>query len=181
MVELTIMRGRSTTCWPRWPLWRRRSDSSRLFTIDLLRNQVNRWCIYKSVSVQMERQKRKQMLDRHWEQLSASQRLIADQEEELTEVTKELEATEKENTRLRQSMEKILDTGHRRYWFFFLVCLVCFFAQNCKKPRWDIKPGYFAYLGWIYFEVGCTKAGQSWPGQVTLVIHSLQLTCSWPG
>lgn len=83
----------------------------------------------------MERQKRKQMLDRHWEQLSASQRLIADQEEELTEVTKELEATEKENTRLRQSMEKILDTGHRRYWFFFFGLFGLFFCTKLQKTK----------------------------------------------
>uniref|UniRef100_A0AAR2KGX3 Outer dense fiber protein 2 n=1 Tax=Pygocentrus nattereri TaxID=42514 RepID=A0AAR2KGX3_PYGNA len=43
------------------------------------------------------------------EKLSASQRVIAEQEEELAEVAKELEITERENTLLRESMEKILE------------------------------------------------------------------------
>uniref|UniRef100_A0A8C9W5P6 Outer dense fiber protein 2 n=1 Tax=Scleropages formosus TaxID=113540 RepID=A0A8C9W5P6_SCLFO len=41
------------------------------------------------------------------EQLSASQRVIREQEEELAEAAKELEVSEKENSRLRLSMEKI--------------------------------------------------------------------------
>ncbi|XP_040013918.1 outer dense fiber protein 2 isoform X2 [Xiphias gladius] len=54
-------------------------------------------------------QKKEQLLERRSEQLSVSQRVIAEQEEELAEVTKELEETEWENTRLRQSMEKMLE------------------------------------------------------------------------
>uniref|UniRef100_A0AAQ5ZB06 Outer dense fiber protein 2 n=1 Tax=Amphiprion ocellaris TaxID=80972 RepID=A0AAQ5ZB06_AMPOC len=51
----------------------------------------------------------KNEVKRQSEQLSVSQRVIAEQEEELAEVTKELEETERENTRLRQSMEKMLE------------------------------------------------------------------------
>ncbi|CAL8276612.1 unnamed protein product [Merluccius merluccius] len=48
------------------------------------------------------------------QELSVSQRVIAEQEEELAEVAKELEVTECENTRLRHSMEKMLEEGERR-------------------------------------------------------------------
>uniref|UniRef100_A0A8C7IV79 Outer dense fiber protein 2 n=1 Tax=Oncorhynchus kisutch TaxID=8019 RepID=A0A8C7IV79_ONCKI len=41
--------------------------------------------------------------------LSASQQVIEEQEEELAEVCNELEVTERENSRLRHSMEKMLD------------------------------------------------------------------------
>uniref|UniRef100_A0A3Q4GFE0 Outer dense fiber protein 2 n=1 Tax=Neolamprologus brichardi TaxID=32507 RepID=A0A3Q4GFE0_NEOBR len=51
----------------------------------------------------------KNEVKRQSKQLSVSQRVIAEQEEELAEVTKELEETEKENTRLRLSMEKMLE------------------------------------------------------------------------
>ncbi|CAI5667868.1 unnamed protein product [Oreochromis niloticus] len=54
-------------------------------------------------------QKKERLLERQSKQLSVSQRVIAEQEEELAEVTKELEETEKENTRLRLSMEKMLE------------------------------------------------------------------------
>uniref|UniRef100_A0A8C8D3N5 Outer dense fiber protein 2 n=1 Tax=Oncorhynchus tshawytscha TaxID=74940 RepID=A0A8C8D3N5_ONCTS len=43
------------------------------------------------------------------EKLSASQQVIEEQEEELAEVCNELEVTERENSRLRHSMEKMLD------------------------------------------------------------------------
>uniref|UniRef100_A0A671QQV9 Outer dense fiber protein 2 n=1 Tax=Sinocyclocheilus anshuiensis TaxID=1608454 RepID=A0A671QQV9_9TELE len=47
--------------------------------------------------------------ERQSERLSATQRVIAEQEEELAEVARELEATEQENSRLRESMEKMLE------------------------------------------------------------------------
>ncbi|XP_028273483.1 outer dense fiber protein 2 isoform X2 [Parambassis ranga] len=62
-----------------------------------------------SLKNEVELQKKEQQLERQSEQLSVSQRVIAEQEEELAEVTKELEETERENTRLRQSMEKMLE------------------------------------------------------------------------
>ncbi|XP_035766450.1 outer dense fiber protein 2 [Neolamprologus brichardi] len=75
-----------------------------------------------SLKNEVEMQKRERLLERQSKQLSVSQRVIAEQEEELAEVTKELEETEKENTRLRLSMEKMLeendcnrqiDSGHQ--------------------------------------------------------------------
>lgn len=73
-----------------------------------------------SLKNEVEMQKKERLLERQSKQLSVSQRLIAEQEEELAEVTKELEETEKENTRLRLSMEKMLeendcnsDSGHQ--------------------------------------------------------------------
>lgn len=62
-----------------------------------------------SVCIQVELRKKEQLLERQSEQLSVSQRVIVEQEEELAEVTKELEETEWENIRLRQSMEKMLE------------------------------------------------------------------------
>ncbi|XP_040915573.1 outer dense fiber protein 2 isoform X2 [Toxotes jaculatrix] len=62
-----------------------------------------------SLKNEVELRKREQLLERQSEQLSVSQRVIAEQEEEIAEVTKELEETERENTRLRQSMEKMLE------------------------------------------------------------------------
>ncbi|KAF5903697.1 outer dense fiber protein 2 isoform X1, partial [Clarias magur] len=56
--------------------------------------------------------KKEQQLERQSERLSASQRVIAEQEEELAEVAKELEITERENTLLRESMEKILEENN---------------------------------------------------------------------
>lgn len=64
---------------------------------------------YTSAYEQVELRKKEQLLERQSEQLSVSQRVIAAQEEELAEVTKELEQTERENTRLRQSMDKMLE------------------------------------------------------------------------
>uniref|UniRef100_A0AAY4CST4 Outer dense fiber protein 2 n=1 Tax=Denticeps clupeoides TaxID=299321 RepID=A0AAY4CST4_9TELE len=61
-----------------------------------------------SLMTEVSSLKSEQMLERQSERLSASQRVIAEQEEELAEVTKELEVTEMENSRLRESMEKIL-------------------------------------------------------------------------
>lgn len=57
----------------------------------------------------MELRKKEQQLERQSERLSVSQRVIAEQEEELAEVAKELEITERENTLLRESMEKLLE------------------------------------------------------------------------
>ncbi|XP_056260329.1 outer dense fiber protein 2 isoform X3 [Seriola aureovittata] len=62
-----------------------------------------------SLKNEVELRKREQLLERQSERLSVSQRVIAEQEEELAEVTKELEETERENTRLRQSMEKMME------------------------------------------------------------------------
>lgn len=62
-----------------------------------------------SACVQVELRKKEQLLERQSEQLSVSQRVIAEREEELAEVTKELKETEWENTLLRQSMEKMLE------------------------------------------------------------------------
>nr|XP_046231525.1 outer dense fiber protein 2 [Scatophagus argus] len=68
-----------------------------------------------SLKNEVELRKKEHLLERQSEQLNASQRVIAEQEEELAEVTKELEETERENTRLRQSMEKMLEeTDHDR-------------------------------------------------------------------
>ncbi|XP_042251833.1 outer dense fiber protein 2 [Thunnus maccoyii] len=68
-----------------------------------------------SLKNEVELRKKEQLLERQSEQLSVSQRVIAEQEEELAEVTKELEETERENSRLRQSMEKMLeDTDYSR-------------------------------------------------------------------
>lgn len=59
--------------------------------------------------MQVELRKKEQLLERQSERLSATQRVIAEQEEELAEVAWELEATEQENSRLRESMEKMLE------------------------------------------------------------------------
>lgn len=71
--------------------------------IDSLMTEVS------SLKNEVELRKKEQLLERQSEQLSVSQRVITEQEEELAEVTKELEETERENTRLRQSMEKMLE------------------------------------------------------------------------
>lgn len=60
----------------------------------------------------MKLRKKEQQLERQSERLSVSQRVIAEQEEELAEVAKELEFTERENTLLRESMEKILEENN---------------------------------------------------------------------
>ncbi|KAM3874197.1 outer dense fiber protein 2 [Diretmus argenteus] len=62
-----------------------------------------------SLKSEVELRRKEQLLERQSEQLSVSQRVIAEQEDELAEVTKELEVTERENTRLRHSMEKMLE------------------------------------------------------------------------
>ncbi|XP_070706338.1 outer dense fiber protein 2 [Pempheris klunzingeri] len=62
-----------------------------------------------SLKNEVELRKKEQLLEHQSEQLCVSQRVIIKQEEELAEVTKELEETERENTRLRQSMEKMLE------------------------------------------------------------------------
>ncbi|KAM6976076.1 outer dense fiber protein 2 isoform 1-T1 [Tautogolabrus adspersus] len=73
--------------------------------IDSLMTEVS------SLKNEVELRKKEQQLERQSEQLSVSQRVIAEQEEELVEVTKELEETERENTRLRHSMEKMMEEG----------------------------------------------------------------------
>ncbi|AWP14820.1 putative outer dense fiber protein 2-like [Scophthalmus maximus] len=68
-----------------------------------------------SLKNEVELRKREQLLERQSEKLSVSQRVIAEQEEELAEVTKELQETERENSRLRHSMEKMMeDTDYSR-------------------------------------------------------------------
>uniref|UniRef100_A0A672S1L8 Outer dense fiber protein 2 n=1 Tax=Sinocyclocheilus grahami TaxID=75366 RepID=A0A672S1L8_SINGR len=62
-----------------------------------------------SLMTEVSSLKNEQLLERQSERLSASQRVIAEQEEELAEVARELEATEQENSRLRESMEKMLE------------------------------------------------------------------------
>lgn len=79
-------------------------------TIDSLMTEVS------SLKNEVELRKKEQLLERQSEQLSVSQRVIAEQEEELAVVTQELEQTEQENTRLRHSMEKMLEgTDHNRF------------------------------------------------------------------
>ncbi|MEQ2171590.1 hypothetical protein GOODEAATRI_012356, partial [Goodea atripinnis] len=64
----------------------------------------------------VELRKKEQLLERRSEQLNVSKRVIAEQEEELAEVTKELQETERQNSRLRQSMEKMLEESeHNKY------------------------------------------------------------------
>ncbi|KAM8744482.1 outer dense fiber protein 2 [Acanthopagrus schlegelii] len=72
-------------------------------TIDSLLTEVS------SLKNEVELRKKEQQLELQSEQLTVSHRVIAEQEEELAEVTKELQQTERENTRLRQSMEKMLE------------------------------------------------------------------------
>ncbi|XP_029624570.1 outer dense fiber protein 2 isoform X4 [Salmo trutta] len=62
-----------------------------------------------SLMTEVELRRKEQLLERQSEKLSASQRVIEEQEEELAEVSKELEVTERENSRLRHSMEKMLE------------------------------------------------------------------------
>uniref|UniRef100_A0A672M3P7 Outer dense fiber protein 2 n=1 Tax=Sinocyclocheilus grahami TaxID=75366 RepID=A0A672M3P7_SINGR len=71
--------------------------------IDSLMTEVS------SLKNEVELRKKEQLLERQSERLSATQRVIAEQEEELAEVARELEATEQENSRLRESMEKMLE------------------------------------------------------------------------
>lgn len=65
---------------------------------------------------QVELRRKEQLLERQSERLSTSQRVIAEQEEELAEVSKELEVTERENSRLRESMEKMLEESDLNRW-----------------------------------------------------------------
>ncbi|KAM3599692.1 uncharacterized protein V6R79_009938 [Siganus canaliculatus] len=76
--------------------------------IDSLMTEVS------SLKNEVELRKKEQLLERQSEQLSVSQRVIVEQEEELAEVQKELQETERENARLRQSMEKMLETDYSR-------------------------------------------------------------------
>uniref|UniRef100_A0A8B9L7G7 Outer dense fiber protein 2 n=1 Tax=Astyanax mexicanus TaxID=7994 RepID=A0A8B9L7G7_ASTMX len=62
-----------------------------------------------SLMTEVSTLKNEQLLERQSERLNVSQRVVAEQEEELAEVAKELEITERENTLLRESMEKILE------------------------------------------------------------------------
>ncbi|XP_055087505.1 outer dense fiber protein 2 [Periophthalmus magnuspinnatus] len=60
-----------------------------------------------SLKNEVELKKKEQQLERESEQLSVTQRVVAEQEEELAVVTKKLQQAEHDNTRLRQSMEKM--------------------------------------------------------------------------
>uniref|UniRef100_A0A8C7JGQ1 Outer dense fiber protein 2 n=1 Tax=Oncorhynchus kisutch TaxID=8019 RepID=A0A8C7JGQ1_ONCKI len=71
--------------------------------IDSLMTEVS------SLKSEVELRRKEQLLERQSEKLNASQRVIEEQEEELAEVSKELEVTERENSRLRHSMEKMLE------------------------------------------------------------------------
>uniref|UniRef100_A0A4W5RLF2 Outer dense fiber protein 2 n=1 Tax=Hucho hucho TaxID=62062 RepID=A0A4W5RLF2_9TELE len=62
-----------------------------------------------SLMTEVELRRKEQLLERQSEKLSASQRVIEEQDEELAEVANELEVTERENSRLHHSMEKMLD------------------------------------------------------------------------
>ncbi|XP_034073811.1 outer dense fiber protein 2 isoform X3 [Gymnodraco acuticeps] len=62
-----------------------------------------------SLKNEVELRKKEQLLERQSEQLSVSQRVMEEQEEQLEEVSKELQHTERENSRLRLSMEKMLE------------------------------------------------------------------------
>ncbi|XP_041753529.1 outer dense fiber protein 2 isoform X4 [Coregonus clupeaformis] len=62
-----------------------------------------------SLMTEVELRRKEQLLERQSEKLSTSQRVIEEQEEELAEVANELEVTERENSRLRHSMEKMLE------------------------------------------------------------------------
>ena len=68
------------------------------------------------VCTQVELRRKEQLFDRQSERLTASHRVIAEQEEELAEVSKELEVTERENSRLRESMEKMLEESDFTRW-----------------------------------------------------------------
>ncbi|MGH0191742.1 UNVERIFIED_CONTAM: hypothetical protein FKN15_072536 [Acipenser sinensis] len=71
--------------------------------IDSLMNQVG------SLKSQVELRKKEQLLEKRGEQLTASKRVIEEQEEELAEV-------ERENSMLRQSIEKMREeTDYSRY------------------------------------------------------------------
>lgn len=92
--------------------------------------------------MQVELRKKEQLLERQSEQLTVSQRVIAEQEEELAEVTKELKETEWENTRLRQSMEKMLEDGEYNR-------LTSYYYDNsasCRKGRQEVCSSLFFVL-----------------------------------
>uniref|UniRef100_A0A8C1M7M4 Outer dense fiber protein 2 n=1 Tax=Cyprinus carpio TaxID=7962 RepID=A0A8C1M7M4_CYPCA len=72
-------------------------------------NQYERKIDSLMTEVSSLKNEKEQLLERQSERLSATQRVIAEQEEELAEVARELEATEQENSRLRESMEKMLE------------------------------------------------------------------------
>ncbi|XP_053734452.1 outer dense fiber protein 2 isoform X1 [Synchiropus splendidus] len=61
-----------------------------------------------SLKNEVELRKKVKFLEQQSEQLDVSKRVIFEQEEELSEVTKELKETERENIRLRQTVEKML-------------------------------------------------------------------------
>jgi hypothetical protein len=64
----------------------------------------------------VELRKKEQLLVRQSEKLSASQQVIEEQEEELAEVCNELEVTERENSRLRHSMDVGRERLHQQEW-----------------------------------------------------------------
>nr|XP_029503820.1 outer dense fiber protein 2-like isoform X1 [Oncorhynchus nerka] len=77
---------------------------------DVLHGRINQYeRKIDSLMTEVELRRKEQLLERQSEKLSASQQVIEEQEEELAEVCNELEVTERENSRLRHSMEKMLD------------------------------------------------------------------------
>ncbi|XP_071207311.1 outer dense fiber protein 2-like isoform X1 [Salvelinus alpinus] len=93
-----------------------------------------------SLMTEVELRRKQQLLERQSEKLSASQRVIEEQEEELAEVANELEVTERENSRLRHSMEKMLDESDctSRYIIESIMsgCITTWYcnctAHNCR-------------------------------------------------
>ncbi len=94
------------------------------------------WCL----CLQVELRKKEQQLERQSERLSASQRVIAEQEEELAEVARELEATEQENSRLRESMEKMMEgNDFGRYDEIADILTVCYYVLQISNSIWTIS------------------------------------------
>lgn len=90
--------------------------------------------------MQVELRKKEQQLERQSEQLTVSHRVIAEQEEELAEVTKELQQTERENTRLRQSMEKMLEESDYSRQILYWTHLKCFIWEGAD---WEYTQIFF--------------------------------------
>ncbi|XP_029566041.1 outer dense fiber protein 2 [Salmo trutta] len=77
---------------------------------EVLHGQINQYeRKIDSLMTEVELRRKAQLLERQSEKLSASQQVIEEQEKELAEVANELEVTERENSRLRHSMDKMLD------------------------------------------------------------------------
>lgn len=107
-----------------------------------------------SACVQVELRKKEQLLERQSEQLSVSQQVIAEQEEELAEVTKELEETERENTRLRQSMEKMMeDTDYNRQYYTKHICLIWCSVNFLFSFFFSSSFSFFCFFYFFFFSL----------------------------